>query len=62
MVHQILLLNCLDHTGMEYVLPYSFVNPFISSHYIIVYNSTMGHFACMQNSTEVLCEVFTVVT
>ena len=33
MVHQTLLLNCLDHTGMEYVLPYGFVNPFVSVGY-----------------------------
>ena len=30
MVHQTFVLNCLDHTGMEYVLHYSFVNPFVS--------------------------------
>ena len=34
MVHQTLLVNCLDDTGMEYVLPYSFVNPFVSVGYL----------------------------
>ena len=33
MVHQTLLLNFLDHTGMEYVLPYGLVNPFVSVGY-----------------------------
>ena len=33
MVHQTLLLNCLDYIGMEYVLPYSFVKPFVSVGY-----------------------------
>ena len=33
MVYLTLLYNCLDHTDMEYVLPYSFVNPFVSVDY-----------------------------
>ena len=76
MVHQTLLLNCLDHTGMEYVLPNSFVNPFFCRLFSILSSQTLmlciqtmsldsvqlNHFVCMQNSTEVLCEVFISVT
>ena len=32
-IHQTLLHNCLDHTGMENVLPYSFIDPFVSVGY-----------------------------
>ena len=37
MIDQTRLLNCLDHTGMEYVIPYSFVNPFVSVGFSLSY-------------------------
>ena len=57
---------------MKYVLPYTVVNPFVSvssqtlmsciQTMSLQYIVQLNHFACMQNSTEVLCEVFIAVT